>query len=352
MLELDRGNADRDRATSRPTTRSGATGRSSSASTRRRSSASRTPAERGAEVHRGGQARVGEAEEAVGLDRAVAEGARRATRRTSRRWASSRSSTSARRCGTSSPTSWRRRRGSSTTRQEGRAAAEARHPLHRQGQRAGARDRGVAGAARRRAGEQARRRTRSRSSTCSRRTSTSSRSSTRRRTSTTSTSACSSGRPRPRTTPPRSSLNVKIAELYRDRLQQGRPRDARLREGARRSTRRTCAAAEALIPLYEGAKDARKLVGVLEIQLGHTPRLASARVERMRRLAELSRAAAQGQGGGVRLVPEAVRRGSARRSVRARRSSGSPRRPAAGPSWSAPTKRRTRKSPAATSCRS
>src|SRR4051812_43290217 len=46
-------------------------------------------------------------------------------------------------------------------------------------------------------------------------------------------------------------------------------------------------AAEALIPLYEGAKDARKLVGVLEIQLGHTQGTES-RVERMRRLAELS----------------------------------------------------------------
>ena len=47
------------------------------------------------------------------------------------------------------------------------------------------------------------------------------------------------------------------------------------------------ASAEALIPLYEGAKDARKLVGALEIQLGHT-RGSGERVERMRRLAELS----------------------------------------------------------------
>ena len=56
--------------------------------------------------HRGGQARLREDEEAVGLDRAVAEGARGRRRRTSRRWASSRSSTSARRRGTSWARCW------------------------------------------------------------------------------------------------------------------------------------------------------------------------------------------------------------------------------------------------------
>src|SRR5262249_10866840 len=45
--------------------------------------------------------------------------------------------------------------------------------------------------------------------------------------------------------------------------------------------------AEALIPLYEAAKDPRKLVGVLEIQLKHT-RETVERIHRMRRLAELS----------------------------------------------------------------
>ena len=57
-------------------------------------------------------------------------------------------------------------------------------------------------------------------------------------------------------------------------------------------------AAEALIPLYEAAKDAKKLAGVLEIQLGHTADVDT-RVERMRRLAELSEQLAQGQGGGL-----------------------------------------------------
>ncbi|MBI5482640.1 MAG: tetratricopeptide repeat protein [Deltaproteobacteria bacterium] len=46
-------------------------------------------------------------------------------------------------------------------------------------------------------------------------------------------------------------------------------------------------AAEALIPLYEGVNDFRKLAGVLEIQLGHTTDAAT-RQERMRRLAEIS----------------------------------------------------------------
>jgi golgin subfamily B member 1 len=81
-------------------------------------------------------------------------------------------------------------------------------------------------------------------------------------------------------------LNVKIAELYRDRLHKA-DRAMRAYEKVLSLDAQNLPAAEALIPLYEGAKDARKLVGALEIQLGHT-RGAGERTGRMRRLAELS----------------------------------------------------------------
>src|SRR5262249_7541461 len=67
-------------------------------------------------------------------------------------------------------------------------------------------------------------------------------------------------------------LNVKIAELYRDRLNKA-DRAMRAYEKVLSLDAQNLEAAEALIPLYEGAKDARKLVGVLEIQLGHTREL-------------------------------------------------------------------------------
>ncbi|MCA1663883.1 MAG: tetratricopeptide repeat protein, partial [Myxococcales bacterium] len=81
-------------------------------------------------------------------------------------------------------------------------------------------------------------------------------------------------------------LNVKIAELYRDRLNKA-DRAMRAYEKVLSLDAQNLPSAEALIPLYEGAKDARKLVAALEIQLGHT-RESGTRVERMRRLAELS----------------------------------------------------------------
>ena len=108
--------------------------------------------------HRGGQARLREAEEAVGLDRAVAEGARRRRRRTSRRWASSRSCTSARRRGTSWATCWsgrwrvdRRRRRASR-----RCCVKLGILFTEKVHDAGAGDRGLAGAAGAGAGEPAR----------------------------------------------------------------------------------------------------------------------------------------------------------------------------------------------------
>ena len=81
-------------------------------------------------------------------------------------------------------------------------------------------------------------------------------------------------------------MNVKIAELYRDRLHKA-DRAMRAYEKVLSLDGNNLSAAEALIPLYEGAKDPRKLVGALEIQLGHTKDTGE-RVERMRRLAELS----------------------------------------------------------------
>ncbi len=82
------------------------------------------------------------------------------------------------------------------------------------------------------------------------------------------------------------ALSIKVAELYRDRLQ--KPDRARAAyEKVLQLDGESLQAAEALIPLYEQAKDPRKLVGALEIQLRHT-RDSAQKVERMRRLAELS----------------------------------------------------------------
>jgi tetratricopeptide (TPR) repeat protein len=84
------------------------------------------------------------------------------------------------------------------------------------------------------------------------------------------------------------ALQIKIAELYRDRLQ--KPDRARAAyEKVLALDGENLNAAEALIPLYEQAKDPRKLVGVLEIQLRHTPAGdVATRVARMRHLGELS----------------------------------------------------------------
>jgi tetratricopeptide (TPR) repeat protein len=81
------------------------------------------------------------------------------------------------------------------------------------------------------------------------------------------------------------ALNTRIAELYRDQLNKA-DRALRAYEKVLTLDARNLAAAEALIPLYEGAKDPKKLAGALEIQLEHTkdPRV---RIERMRRLVEL-----------------------------------------------------------------
>src|SRR5262249_5756288 len=82
------------------------------------------------------------------------------------------------------------------------------------------------------------------------------------------------------------AMGIKIAELYRDRLNKAdRARAAYEKVLALDGENLT--AAEALIPLYEAAKDSRKLVGALEIQLRHT-RDAAGRIQRMGRLAQPS----------------------------------------------------------------
>ena len=131
-----------------------------------------------------------------------------------------------------------------------------------------------------------------------------------RRTSSTSTSACSSAQVETED----DATKIVLTSRSRSSIAIGcrRPiaRCARTRRCCR-STRTTSPAAEALIPLYEGAKDARKLVAC-----ARDPARAHARVGRARRAHAAARralgAAAQGQGGGVRLVAQALRRGSAR----------------------------------------
>ncbi|HRI18675.1 MAG TPA: tetratricopeptide repeat protein, partial [Burkholderiaceae bacterium] len=89
-------------------------------------------------------------------------------------------------------------------------------------------------------------------------------------------------------------LNNRVAVLYRDKL--GKPdRAMRAFESVLKLDGKNLTAAEALIPLYEGAKDAKKLAGVLEIQLSHTEDVDT-RVERIRRLAELTETSLKDKG--------------------------------------------------------
>jgi tetratricopeptide (TPR) repeat protein len=77
--------------------------------------------------------------------------------------------------------------------------------------------------------------------------------------------------------------------LYRDVIAKAGSRDARLREGADARREQPGEAAEALIPLYEGGRDPRALVRVLEIQLRATPtEEQNLRQERMQKLAQYS----------------------------------------------------------------
>ncbi len=80
-------------------------------------------------------------------------------------------------------------------------------------------------------------------------------------------------------------LHLRIAELYRDRLQKA-DRAMRAYEKVLTLDANNLPAAEALIPLYESGKDAKKLAQVYEIQLGHTSD-AGTRKEQLRRLAQL-----------------------------------------------------------------
>jgi tetratricopeptide (TPR) repeat protein len=86
--------------------------------------------------------------------------------------------------------------------------------------------------------------------------------------------------------PTKVELWGKIAVLYRDRLHKA-DRAMRAFEKVLSLDGSDLAAAEALIPLYEQAKDPKKLAQVLEIQLGKTEDKV-ARQERLKRLARLS----------------------------------------------------------------
>lgn len=77
----------------------------------------------------------------------------------------------------------------------------------------------------------------------------------------------------------------RIAVLYRDKMDKA-DRATRAFEKVLALDARNLQAAEALIPLYEHAKDPKKLASVLEIQLSHTEDV-DIRVERIRHLAQL-----------------------------------------------------------------
>lgn len=89
-------------------------------------------------------------------------------------------------------------------------------------------------------------------------------------------------------------LNNRIAVLYRDKLGKA-DRAMRAFESVLKLDGKNLTAAESLIPLYEAAKDAKKLAGVLEIQLSHTEDVDT-RVERIRRLAELTETSLKDKG--------------------------------------------------------
>jgi len=81
-------------------------------------------------------------------------------------------------------------------------------------------------------------------------------------------------------------LGLRIARTYRDEIGKN-DRAVRAYEKVLTFDDNNLEAAEALIPLYEGGRDPRKIVPVLEIQLEHTEDPAT-RIERIKRLAEHS----------------------------------------------------------------
>ena len=84
----------------------------------------------------------------------------------------------------------------------------------------------------------------------------------------------------------RVALNFKIADMWQEKLNKP-DRAIRAYEKILTLDATNLKAAEALIPLFEGGRDVKKYVGVLEIQLDHTED-DELRLERIRTLAELS----------------------------------------------------------------
>ncbi len=80
-------------------------------------------------------------------------------------------------------------------------------------------------------------------------------------------------------------LNFKIAKLWQEKLDKP-DRAIRAYEKVLVIDAENLEAAEALIPLFEGGRDVRKFVDVLQIQLQHTDE-DELKLERMKRLAEL-----------------------------------------------------------------
>lgn len=81
-------------------------------------------------------------------------------------------------------------------------------------------------------------------------------------------------------------LYFKIAELWQNKLEKP-DRAARAYEKVLSLDEQNLRAAEALIPIYEGGRDVKKYVSVLEIQLTHTDE-PTLQLERIRALAELA----------------------------------------------------------------
>ena len=92
--------------------------------------------------------------------------------------------------------------------------------------------------------------------------------------------------------------------------EQGGPRPEGVREGAVASTRQNLPAALALIPLYEKAKEIKRLGEVLLVELRHTSRDPAERHPRMQRLADLL-----DMGGGRQARRAAHRAAGARRGA-------------------------------------
>ena len=178
------------------------------------------------------------------------------------------------------------------------------HPVHREGAQRGAGHVGVAGAAGRWSRRTGARRTRSRSSTCSRRTGTRWRRSTPSQNKWDELVRVLERQAESEDEAGRVSLWNKIGELYRDRLSKG-DRAQKAYEKALSFDDQNLPAALALIPLYEKAKEIKRLGEVLLVELGHV-REPAERHPRMQRLADLLDLGGGDKRGALRIALQAL----------------------------------------------